>query len=88
MQADAIMEDGTAMGVRASTRGLAVGRTLSFSPISVVWRNLCYYVPVPTGLVGAAAANVMPKDHPDKELAGKKRLLNDLTGVHSLLPTV
>ena len=65
---------------RASSSGLAVARTLGFSPISVVWRSLSYYVTVPKGLTGAAAAGIIPEDSEDKALAGKKRLLNDLTG--------
>lgn len=74
------MEDGLGPKTRASSRGLAVARTMAFSPISVVWKNLCYYVTVPKGLTGAAAQNVMPSDTKDGSIAGKKRLLNDLTG--------
>jgi hypothetical protein len=57
-----------------------VGSALKFTPITVVWRSLHYYVSVPKGLTGAAALNVMPSDAPE-EIAGKKRLLNRITGV-------
>jgi hypothetical protein len=58
---------------------LAVGSSLKFTPITVCWRDLSYYVPVPKGLTGAAALNVMPLDA-EEDIAGKKRLLNSITG--------
>ena len=58
---------------------LDVGSSLKFTPITVCWRDLSYYVTVPKGLTGAAALNVMPADA-EEELAGKKRLLNNVTG--------
>ena len=58
---------------------LAVASALPFTPISLVWRSLCYYVPAAKGATGAAAANVMPKDA-EGGVAGKKRLLHNVTG--------
>jgi hypothetical protein len=64
----------------ASSRAQAtVASTLAFTPITVVWRHVSYYVPVPKNLQGEAARGIMPADAGD-ELAGKKRLLNDITG--------
>lgn len=68
------------MAAHTSSRGLAVSRSLAFQPVSVVWRHLSYYVTVPKGLAGPAAANIMCEDCSDAALVGKKRLLNDLTG--------
>jgi len=50
-----------------STRALAVARTLPFAPISLVWRDLCYSVPVPAGVPGS--------------VNGRKQLLDHITGV-------
>lgn len=59
--------------------GLDVGSSLKFTPIHVCWRDLSYYVPVAKGLTGAAALNIMPADA-EEDIAGKKRLLNNITG--------
>lgn len=59
----------------------SIASTLRFTPITLVWRDVSYYVPVAKGLSGEAARNIMPKDA-DNAIAGKKRLLNDLTGAH------
>ena len=59
--------------------GLDVGSSLEFTPITVCWRDLSYYVPVAKGLTGAAALNIMPDDA-GEDIAGKKRLLNNITG--------
>ena len=72
----AAAQDVTASGRRST---LDVGSSLQFTPITVCWRDLSYYVTVPKGLTGAAALNVMPADA-GEELAGKKRLLNSVTG--------
>lgn len=73
-------------GIAASGRArsgsqnmLTVGSELNFTPITVVWRDLNYYVAVPKGLTGAAALNIMPEDAGD-EIKGKKRLLHNITG--------
>jgi hypothetical protein len=58
---------------------LAVGSQLHFTPIAVVWQDLSYYVAVAKGLTGATALNIMESDV-EPELAGKKRLLNSITG--------
>jgi hypothetical protein len=63
---------------------LSIASTLKFTPISLVWRNLSYYVTVPKGSTGAAALNVMPEDA-GQDIAGKKRLLNNVTGTCSLV---
>jgi hypothetical protein len=73
---------GVAESGRKST--LEVGSSLKFTPITVCWRDLSYYVPVPKGLTGAAALNVMPPDAAE-DIAGKKRLLNSITGVQAIL---
>jgi hypothetical protein len=57
----------------------SIASTLQFMPVSVVWQNLSYYVTVAKGLVGGAALGIMPADA-DKAIAGKKRLLNRLSG--------
>lgn len=78
-------------GIRSSRRSLEstqnaleVGSTLQFTPITVCWNDMNYYVPVPKGLTGAAALNIMPDDAPE-DVRGKKRLLHDITGVPRLL---
>jgi hypothetical protein len=63
----------------AAAREATVASTLAFTPITVVWRYVSYYVPVPKNLQGEAAKDIMPADA-GGELAGKKRLLNNITG--------
>jgi len=58
---------------------LEVGSTLKFTSISVCWKAINYYVPVPKGLTGAAALNIMGADAAE-DVRGKKRLLHDITG--------
>lgn len=58
-----------------------MGSSLEFTPITLCWRKLNYYVTVSKHLTGESAENVMPEDHADKSIAGKKRLLHDITGV-------
>ena len=58
---------------------LQVGSTLKFTPITVCWKEIEYFVPVPKGLTGAAALNVMGDDAP-ADVRGKKRLLHNITG--------
>lgn len=64
-----------------SQSGLDVASQLGFTPISLVWKGLSYYVPAPKNLTGAAAKGVVQKgDTKDEELIGKKQLLHDITG--------
>lgn len=80
------LEEGWAPSQRSSN-ALAVSRTLPFTPISLVWQDLEYYVTVPKGLTGAAAANVMTLETTeDAALIGKKRLLNGITGTRGCKP--
>lgn len=58
---------------------LEVGSTLKFTSISVCWKAINYYVPVPKGLTGAAALNIMDASAAE-DVRGKKRLLHDITG--------
>jgi hypothetical protein len=76
--AAAAREASTAL-LDASRAHATVASTLAFTPITVVWRHVSYYVPVPKNLQGEAARGIMPADA-GGELAGKKRLLNDITG--------
>ena len=64
---------------RCPADNFSVGSTLKFTPIVVVWRDLNYYVPVPKGLTGQAAMNIMTEED-GHNIAGKKRLLHDVTG--------
>jgi hypothetical protein len=65
---------------RSKQHASSIASTLLFTPVSVVWQDLSYYVTVAKGLTGAAAVGIMPADA-DKAIAGKKRLLNNLCGV-------
>lgn len=69
-----------------SHSGLDVASQLGFTPISLVWKDLSYYVPAPKNASGAAAQGVVQKgDTKDDELVGKKQLLHGITGVlHSV----
>ena len=58
---------------------LNVGAELGYTPITLVWQGLSYYVPLPRGNAGSKSLDVMDADS-DADVAGKKRLLNDITG--------
>ena len=64
-----------------SSRGLDIASQLGFTPISLTWHDLCYYVPAPKQASGAAAKGVVQKGEcDDTALVGKKQLLHSVTG--------